>query len=428
MNKKGCIAFLLAMLWGVAAWAYDFSVQVATGQTLYFAVVEGGVQVVYPMGDNVPAEGWGVLPKPSGAMTIPATVSDGTTSHAVLSVGHHAFFGCTDLQSVTLAEGVAEVGISAFRDCSSLTAATLPQSLQTIGNMAFANCGMLADVWSLRTTPPTLGTSVFYGIASPSTLHVQCNSAAAYGAAAQWCDFDTTVDDGCTVILTVAANHSGRGSVTGGGTYPQGIQVTLAALPAEGCFFACWNDGDTLNPRLVTASANGHFTAMFFAVRHDTVQAQDTVVLHDTLMPSFFTLTVESDDATLGVGVGSALLPAGTAAEVCGLPIEGARFVAWDDGATDNPRHVTVTGDMRLQALFERLSVTEAESGGWSMAVAGREVTLTGAAGEPVQVYDTAGRLLFSATGHEGLVLRMPAAGAYLVRVGNGAARKLTVK
>lgn len=448
------------------AWAYDFAATVPSGQTLYFNYVAGGVEVVYPANTTSVASGWNGFTKPTGSLTVPATVSNGTSSLAVVSVANYAFYSCTGLTAVVLPEGLTQVGIGSFYQCSGVTALTLPSTLVSVGNGAFTASVALTDVWCQAALPPVASTSAFYNTdLSACTLHVPCDAVAAYSADAVWGAFGTVVGEACTVTISVTVNNSLRGSVTGGGTYPSGTLVTLLATPAAGYCFVCWNDGDTLNPRIVNAVIDSVFTAMFFRVQvdtviidgsdtlslHDTILLTDTVYLtvpvhdttyvtvpvhdttyvpvHDTVVPTFFQLTVTSSAPSLGLGVGSALLPAGTVVEVCALPLEGGRFAGWADGESDNPRRLTVTGATTLTALFEQQSLAAVEGSGWTLNVSGRRLLVDGVAGQEVSLYDATGRLLFSRhAATDTFAALMPAAGVYLVRVGQGAARRFVIE
>lgn len=70
---------------------------------------------------------------------------------------------------------------------------------------------------------------------------------------------------GCkkSYTITVKSNNSDWGSVTGGGTYKDGEVVTISAIPVQGYFFNCWNDGNTENPRKIEVSGNAEFIATF---------------------------------------------------------------------------------------------------------------------------------------------------------------------
>ncbi|MBO4402714.1 MAG: hypothetical protein J5792_03405 [Bacteroidales bacterium] len=69
------------------------------------------------------------------------------------------------------------------------------------------------------------------------------------------------VIDSFTVELSV--NDTTMGRATGAGTYVQGSEVTLTAIPFAGYRFVSWEDGDTVNPRIVTVLCDTLFTAIF---------------------------------------------------------------------------------------------------------------------------------------------------------------------
>lgn len=70
---------------------------------------------------------------------------------------------------------------------------------------------------------------------------------------------------GCkkSYTITVKTNNDAWGSVTGSGTYKDGETATLSAIPAQGYYFICWNDGNTQNPRKVEVKGNETFIATF---------------------------------------------------------------------------------------------------------------------------------------------------------------------
>lgn len=402
--------------------AYDFAVVVPSGQTLYFNHVSGGVEVVYPNSTTMVSMAWNGFTKPMGALTVPSTVEHEGTTYAVVSVGHYAFRQCTGLTAVVLDEGVARVDTGAFYGCSGVTALSLPSTLAFAGNVAFSLMTSLADVWLSSALPPVVTGNIFNSVdLSACMLHVPCGTEAVYAATAPWSAFGTMQATACTATVSVGVNHEARGSVTGAGSYAVGTTVVLMAHPAAGYSFICWNDGDTLNPRMVNVVRDTAFTAMFFA-------AADTVYVYDTLMPDFYRLTVTSDNGQLGVGVGSVVVPAGTEVEVCGLPLEGGRFVGWDDGVEANPRRVTVNGEMTLMALFSPLGIGAVAAPTWSASVAGRRLTVQCGMGERLRLYDMQGRCHLSLTTvGASTTVQLPSAGVWLVQVGDAAARRIAV-
>ena len=147
----------------------------------------------------------------------------------VTSVGEYAFYNCTNLTSADMPQ-VTSVGDQAFYNCTSLTSADMPQ-VTTIGNIAFCGCKNLtsADMpqvtnignnafegckitklslpASLKsignycfnyireitldaTTPPTLGSSVFWEYA---TIKVPESAVDAYKAAETWSTYKSRI-------------------------------------------------------------------------------------------------------------------------------------------------------------------------------------------------------------------------------------------
>lgn len=427
---------LLMALSAVAA--HDFSIAAPTGQMLYFSYTTGGVALTFPANTTTNTAGWTGYTKPSGALTIPATVTYGGQTYNVVGIYKFAFYGCTGLTSLVVPEGVATIRQAAFSGCTSLTSVELPSTLDSLGNTAFYDCP-LTTLTCNALVPPAAGNTAFGNVPVGScTLMVPCNLVVDYSITAPWNAFTNIVSSGCTAAVALGVNNSDRGTVSGAGTYALGTAVVINALPFDGYFFACWNDGDTLNPRVVPLTGDTSFTAIFIAYRYDTfyVAVHDTVydtvydtqIVHDTLMPTFFNLHVMATAG--GVGVGSATLPAGSDVEIAALPLEGYRFSAWHDGSTDNPRRITLTSDTTYTADFETVGIGSIENEkSWTLVAEGRLIVVGGARGEHVALYDLQGRRLFAAVAEgDRLVMQMTAGGIYLVTVGNGAAHKIVVE
>ncbi len=69
---------------------------------------------------------------PSGTQIV---IKEGT-----LEITGHAFYGCTDLTSVTIPNSVTSIGGLAFYNCTGLTSVTIPNSVTSIGWDAFYGC------------------------------------------------------------------------------------------------------------------------------------------------------------------------------------------------------------------------------------------------------------------------------------------------
>ena len=77
----------------------------------------------------------------------------------------------------------------AFYNCSSLTSINIPNSITSIGDYAFYGCDSLTSVYCRATTPPQLGSNVFYNNASGRKIYVPRNSVDAYKSAAGWTSY-----------------------------------------------------------------------------------------------------------------------------------------------------------------------------------------------------------------------------------------------
>ena len=81
--------------------------------------------------------------------------------------------------------------------------------------------------------------------------------------------------------VEVGVNNEEWGTVTGGGIHPEGIRVTLTAIPADSNYeFISWADGNTDNPRIVVLTNDTMFSAIFACV-----DSNDTVAIR---MPEYY--------------------------------------------------------------------------------------------------------------------------------------------
>ncbi len=62
------------------------------------------------------------------------------------SIGTYAFSGCTALQSIMIPEGITEIANNCFEGCTSLQRVTLPSTLIRIKKYGFSNCKSLSDI------------------------------------------------------------------------------------------------------------------------------------------------------------------------------------------------------------------------------------------------------------------------------------------
>ena len=85
---------------------------------------------------------------------IPASVTYNNITYNVTTIGSYAFYGCTDLESVTIPSSVTLIGTYAFYGCPNLKSITVPSSVTAINYEAFYNCSNLQLVVFRGGTPP----------------------------------------------------------------------------------------------------------------------------------------------------------------------------------------------------------------------------------------------------------------------------------
>lgn len=170
---------------------------------------------------------------------------------------------------------------------------------------------------------------------------------------------------------------------------------------------------------------------------HDTF-AIETHVPFDYDTTHYYTLSVLSNNEAMGLAAGNGLFPYGTAVQLGAVAAPGHHLVHWNDGTTDNPKTITVTGDMTYVATFdegEPVSITPSEQPYTYIVYAqGQRIAVTAPTELSITVYNTLGQKVFVRNGHPGhdnanaTALSQPLQpGLYLVRVGTAPAHKVII-
>ena len=214
------------------------------------------------------------------------------------------------------------------------------------------------------------------------------------GPGAYVANFDTI-----RCAITVTANPTVGGEVTGEGTYNYGTSVELTATPHSGYTFTNWTkDGEVVSTEAsytFTATESGAYVANFTGIDYIITYMNDTVVLDmdtfacgDAIIPiadptweghtftgwepalpntmpdsnmtvyaqwqiNTYTVNVTVSEATpWGTVTGSGRFDHGTVDTMTATPNEGYVFIDWSDFNTDTLRLITVTQDSNFTAYF----------------------------------------------------------------------------
>ena len=127
--------------------------------------------------------------------------------------------------------------------------------------------------------------------------------------------------------ITVSANPSENGSVSGGGDYLNGQSCTVTATPAEGYVFINWTENN-----VVVSGAGATYTFI--------VDANRNLVANFGLKR---TISVSVNPTESGTVTGGGNYPEGQSCTVTATPVEGYVFVNWTEGGTEVSSDATYT-------------------------------------------------------------------------------------
>ncbi len=125
-----------------------------------------------------------------------------------------SFRNCSNLETITLAEGVDTIGNRAFLGAFQVTALTIPASVKRIENYAFGNLINCSSVTFLGETRPSLHSGAFYwSVQTPTydirTIHVPCGAYDEYSQSFSYngLGYGYVIDDPCSSKEIIAAGY-----------------------------------------------------------------------------------------------------------------------------------------------------------------------------------------------------------------------------
>ena len=255
-----------------------------------------------------------------------------TIPNSVTSIGARAFSGCSGLTSITIPNSVTSIGNYAFDGCFFLTSITIPESVTSIGGYAFSGCSALTSITCEATTPPTLGSDVFYQVSKSIPVYVPCGCVSAYKAAKYWNDFTNIQEPLADFAIAVNVNNSTMGTAKVDKNTSCGNQIS--ATSNYGYHFVQWSDGVIDNPRTLTL-------------------IQDTVLTAEFAINQY-TISTASSHKERGTTAGDTIVDYLEYVTISATANYGYHFTQWNDKNTSNPRQIQATQDQNYTAYFNK--------------------------------------------------------------------------
>ena len=327
-----------------------------------------------------------------------------TIGNSVTTIGKFAFTSCTGLQKVTIGNSVTAIGYGAFDSCSGLTEITIPNAVTTIGVWAFSSCTGLTEV----TIPNSVTTIEGYAFTRCTGLKTVTigNSV-------------TTIEDGafngCTQMESVTIGEKVESIGESAFAKCNNLTAVISKAMTPPQIWATTFDDYAMTLYVPAGCKPKYAEAEYW--NNFTDIRETGVTLH--------TVTANATDETMGYVTGGGEYPQGSTATLIAVPFGQNYFVRWNDGNTDNPRTITVTGNMTFTAEFAPAgsAVETLENGERGIYATGRTLHVENG-GESYRVYTAAGRLVY--TGNDSSVT-LSAPGMYIVHTGDRS-QKVAVK
>ena len=151
--------------------------------------------------------------------------------------------------------------------------------------------------------------------------------------------------------VSVSANPSDGGSVSGGGSFEEGESCTVTAVPASDYTFTYWTeDGSQVSDAAsytFVVNSNRNLVANFISSGGGG---------NDDEEPQYYTVSLSVFPENVGTVTGSGSYQKGSTCTITATPNSGYTFVSWADEinevSTDASYTFTVSHDLNLKAIF----------------------------------------------------------------------------
>lgn len=118
-------------------------------------IIDGNTYPTVEVGQAYPSSNDIPIPKPTGALIIPATVENNGTTYRVTAIENHTdekatpggFYGCPQITSISFPEGLQRIGYKAFAQDPNIEGTiTIPASVNYFGERAFYGCAAITHI------------------------------------------------------------------------------------------------------------------------------------------------------------------------------------------------------------------------------------------------------------------------------------------
>ena len=218
-------------------------------------------------------------------------------------------------------------------------------------------------------------------------------------------------------VVTVEPNNAEWGTVSGGGTYPEGATVTLSATANSGYRFVQWQDSVVQNPRTVTVTDDTAFTAVFEPIPQYTVTINS--IFHDGSTDSY----VQTLVAGAGTYYDGETVTLEGAVQGCATSLD-YWVIETGDTILDNPYTFVIHSDRTVTAVFgDYGGIGDVLAQSIKLYPNPASTTLSVTVEEPgrASVMDNNGRILWQqqlAAGVNTIDVSLLPAGVYYVKIG----------
>ena len=348
----------------------------------------------------------------AGAFLLDSALTAVTIPNSMTSIDSHAFQGCSNLKKVIWnarnAQDFPPINTSyyihPFSGCDRLTDFVFGDEVEHIPDYLCYNLTSLKNL-VIGNSVTNIGSNAFEGCTGLTEVTIP-NSVTSIGSSAF---------NGCTQMESVTIGE--KVESIGESAFARCNRLTIVtskAMTPPQIWVTTFDD--YFIPLYVPAGCKPKYAETKYW-RNFTDIRETGVTLH--------TVTANATDETMGYVMGGGEYPQGSTATLIAVPFGQNYFVRWNDGNTDNPRTITVTGDMTFTADFAPAgsAVETLENGERGIYATGRTLHVENG-GESYRVYTAAGRLVY--TGNDSSVT-LSAPGMYIVRTSDRS-QKVAVK